>query len=391
MSKRTRHSTRSVHGGEERIKFAKSLTNPISLTSTFVFEDLPEYEAFKAGEKVRFEYGRYGNPTQQVAERKLAVLDGGEEALLFPSGMSAVTGVLLAMLQSGQHMLVVEDCYRMTQRFCQFMKKFGVESSLVEPGDFAVIEAAVQPNTRVIFVESPTNIHLRVLDMEKVVAFARKHQLKVVVDSTFASPVNQRPLEFGVDLVVHSATKYLGGHNDLLAGSVCGPGQLIDAIREYRNIAGSVPAPHGCYLLIRGLKTLALRVERQNDSATQIARYLEEHPKVKSVYYPGLESHPDYELARAQMSGFGGVVSFEIDGDKERTQRFVHGLQIPYLGPSFGGVEALVTNPAIVSYYDLDREERIALGVTDQLVRYSAGVEETEELIEDIGQALERI
>ena len=192
MSERTRHSTRSVHGGEERIKPARSLTNPIAQTSTFVFEDLLEYEAFKAGEKVNFEYGRYNNPTQQVAERKLAVLDGGEEALLFPSGMSAVTNVLLAMLQGGQHALVIEDCYRMTLKFCQFMKKFGVESSRVKPGDFAALEAALQPNTRVIFCESPTNLHLRVLDMEKLVTFARKHRLKVVVDSSFASPVNQR-------------------------------------------------------------------------------------------------------------------------------------------------------------------------------------------------------
>ena len=391
MSERTRHSTRSVHGGEERIKPARSLTNPIAQTSTFVFEDLLEYEAFKAGEKVNFEYGRYNNPTQQVAERKLAVLDGGEEALLFPSGMSAVTNVLLAMLQGGQHALVVEDCYRMTLKFCQFMKKFGVESSRVKPGDFAALETALQPNTRVIFCESPTNLHLRVLDMEKLVTFARKHRLKVVVDSSFASPVNQRPLEFGVDLVIHSATKYLGGHNDLLAGSACGPGSLVDAIREYRNMSGSIPDPHGCYLLIRGLKTLGLRMERQNNSGMQIARYLEEHPKVMHVHYPGLESHPDHELARAQMSGFGGVVSFEIDGDRERTQKFVHGLQIPYLAPSFGGVEALVSYPAIVSHYDLDQEERAAMGVTDQLVRYSAGVEETEELIEDIEQALEQI
>jgi len=384
-------STRAVHSGEDRIKLAKSLTNPIMQTATFVFENLEEYEAYKEGRNQNFEYGRYGNPTQLAAERKLAALDGGEEALLFPSGMSVVTSALLTILGNGQHLIMLEDCYRMTTKFCNILEKSGIESSLVQPGDFQALEDAAQPNTRVIFAESPTNLHLRVVDLERLVAFSRERGIKVIVDSTLATPVNQRPLAYGADLVVHSATKYLGGHNDLLAGSVCGATPLVGTIGEFRNIVGPVPEAHSCYLLIRGMKTLALRVERQNDSAMRIARYLEDHEKVKRVYYPGLESHPDHEVAVRQMTGFGGVVCFEMDGGSGRTRNFIHALRIPYLAPSFGGVESLVTHPATVSFFDLDPEERAAIGVADELVRYSAGIEDVDDLLEDIEQALKQI
>ena len=384
----TGESTRSVHGGEERSKFAQSLINPIAQTATYTFANLDEFEAFKAGERSLYEYGRYGNPTQRAAERKIAVLENAEEALLFSSGMSAITSVLYAMLRSGQHLIIVEDCYRMTAKFCRTLAKFGIESSLVKPGDMDALVAAVRPETRLIFTESPTNPHLHVLDLEQLVAFARERRLKVLIDSTLATPINQRPLDFGVDLVIHSATKYMGGHNDLMAGVVCGSGPLVDAIREYQRITGAVIDPNTSYLLIRGLKTLALRVERQNESALTIARFLEAHPRVKRVFYPGLESHPDHLVATAQMRGFGGLISFEIDGDLERTKDFVHRLVLPYIAPSLGGVETLVSHPATVSYYDLSPEERLAIGITDQLVRYAVGVEEAAELVADIEQAL---
>ncbi|MCY3762780.1 MAG: aminotransferase class I/II-fold pyridoxal phosphate-dependent enzyme [Gemmatimonadetes bacterium] len=381
-------STRSVHGGEDRVKGAKSLTNPIAQTSTFVFDTLDEFEAYKAGERTQYEYGRYGNPTLAAAERKLADLDHAAQALLFSSGMSAISTALMAMLRSGQHLVVMEDCYRRTVQLCDVLGKFGIESSFVRPGDFDQLRQALRPKTRLIFTESPTNPHLHVVDLEKLVDFARERRLKVLIDSTFATPVNQCPLDFGVDLVFHSATKYLGGHNDLMAGSVCGGEGIISAIKEFRDIVGTMADPQSSYLLIRGLKTLAVRMARQNDTALKIAAFLEEHPKVKRVYYPGLPSHPDYEVAGRQMHGFGGVVSFDLDGNLETARDFVHSLSIPYLAPSLGGVETLVSHPATISYYDLSWEDRQAIGITDELIRYSVGIEDPEDLMSDLASAL---
>ena len=384
-------STRAVHGGEERRKPAKSVTNAIAQTSTYVFEDLDEFVDFKAGRVASHEYGRYGNPTVRAAECKLADLESAEEALLFSSGMSAITTVLLAMLRGGQHIVIMEDCYRRTVQLCDVLGKFNIGCTRVRPGDFEALEKALQPETRLIFTESPTNPHLHVVDLEKLVPFARSRRLKVLIDSTFATPINQRPLEFGVDLVFQSATKYLGGHNDLMAGAVAGNGDMVAAVKEFRDIIGTISDPNSAYLLIRGLKTLALRVARQNDTATRIADFLAGHDKVQRLYYPGHESHPDHEIARRQMSGYGGVVSFDIDGDLERTKAFIHALQIPYLAPSLGGVEALVSHPATVSYSDLSWEDRQEIGITDALVRYAVGIEDADDLIADIEAALDSI
>tara|TARA_B100000700_G_C14776381_1_gene729177 strand:- start:157 stop:849 length:693 start_codon:yes stop_codon:yes gene_type:complete len=227
-----------------------------------------------------------------------------------------------------------------------------------------------------------------VVDLEATVALAKKHRLKVVIDSTFATPLNQRPLEFGVDLVIHSATKYLGGHNDLMAGVVLGDAPLVSAIRDYRGILGGVLDPHCAYLLIRGLKTFPLRMARQNESALRMAQYLENHPKIRQVYYPGLQSHPHHEIARAQMTGYGGVVSFDLATDLDGTMRFLDGLRVPCIGASLGGVESIVSHPSTISYYELDREDRIAIGILDELVRYSVGVEDVEDLIADLDHAL---
>ena len=381
-------SSRAVHAGEESTKPCKSLTTPIVQTATFVFDTLGEFESFKAGQRHNFEYGRYGNPTQREAECKLAALDNADDALLFPTGMSALTSVILAMLRSGQHIIAVEDCYRMTAKFCQYIKKFGIETSLVRSGDPEAMAAAVQPNTRLLLAESPTNPHLRTLDLEELVPFAKEHRIKILIDSTLATPHNQRPLDYGVDLVLHSCTKYLGGHNDLMAGSVCGAQPIIDAIRDYRNMAGHTPDPNSSYLLIRGMKTLALRVDRQNATAQTLAEHLEKNPKIKQVFYPGLASHPDHKIATAQMRGFGGLISFEVEGGLEQARNFVEALKIPSLAPSLGGVETLVSHPATVSYYDLSWDERQAIGITDQLVRYSVGIEDAEDLIADIDDGL---
>ena len=381
-------STQSVHGGEQRQKFANSVTEPIAQTATYVFDSLSEFEEYKQGKRAHFEYGRYGNPTVSAAESKLAALDHAESALLFSSGMSAITTVMLAMLRSGQHIIIMEDCYRRTVQFCDLLGKFGIESTRVPPSDLAALEQAVRPETRLLLAESPTNPHLHVADLEKIVPFAKEHRLRVLIDSTFATPINQCPLDYGVDLVVHSCTKYVGGHNDLMAGSVCGKAGIVSAIKEFRDVVGTNSDPNTAWLLIRGIKTLALRMQQQNTSAQTIAEYLEGHDKVQRVFYPGLASHPDHAIAKAQMKGFGGVVSFEIDGDRERTRQFVEALQIPYLAPSLGGAETLVSHPATVSYSDLSEEDRLAIGITDQLVRYSVGIEDCADLIADFDQAL---
>jgi cystathionine gamma-synthase len=258
-------------------------------------------------------------------------------------------------------------------------------------GDYAALEAAIQPNTRVIVSESPTNPYLRVVDVPRLVEIAQRHDCKTVIDSTFATPINQRPLEYGIDFVIHSATKYLGGHNDLLAGVVVGSAYLLARLWDVQGMMGAVSDPNSAYLLLRGLKTLSLRMARHNETATRVAEFLEHHPKVARVYYPGLSSHPDHATAREQMSGFGGVVSFEVKGDLASTGRFVDALEIPYIGPSLGGAESLVIQVAQATYFELSTEERAQLGISDALVRLAVGLEDPDDLIEDLDQALAQL
>jgi cystathionine gamma-synthase len=390
-------STQAVHAGEQRDNHYHSLTTPIVQTSLYVFRDTADMVDYQEqmmtrGEADREEYGRYGNPTGQAVERKLAALEGGEAALLFATGMCAVTSTLLTLLSAGDHLVLTSDCYRRTRQFCQtFLKRLGVTTTLVPPGDYAAMEAAVQSKTRLILSESPTNPYLRVLDLPRAVDIARRNNLMLIVDSTFATPINQRPLEFGVDLVIHSATKYLGGHNDLLAGVVVGSRELVAEIKKSRGVLGGTTGPQDAYLLLRGLKTLALRVQRHNENGMRVAQFLEGHPKVRRVYYPGLSSHPDYAVAHQQMNGFGGVVSFEIEGDLESTGSFIDALRLPCIGPSLGGVESLVEQVALQSYYELTTEQRRQAGISNELVRYAVGIEDTDDLMADLEQALEKI
>lgn len=390
-------STDSVHAGETRPNAYHSLTVPIVQTATYTFENTADLCAFQdarmwGGARDRTEYGRYGNPTVAACEAKLAALDHGDDAILFSSGMAAVTTVLLAMLPAGAHIVIGDDCYRRTRQFClTFLKRFGITTTVVPMGDFAALEAALQPNTRLIISESPTNPYLRVVDLVRLVEIAKRHGIKTLIDSTFATPVNQCPLDFGIDLVLHSATKYLSGHNDLLAGVVVGKAGLIDSLRQSLGVLGAVADPHAAALLLRGLKTLALRVERQNANGQRVAEFLESHPKVRRVWYPGLASHPDSAIAHAQMLGFGGVVSFEIDGSLDDTSRFIDALEIPLIAASLGGVESLIEQPALMSYYELSTEERLAVGIKDNLVRFAIGVEDAEDLIGDLAQALEKV
>ena len=394
MVNRPSIQTRAVHGGEQRVKPGHTITTPVFQTSTYTFKDsreLVDYmEARLWGEEVdREEYGRYGNPTIAAAERKLADLDGAEAACLFSSGMAAVTSTLLTLLSAGSHVIMTDDCYRRTRGFVtKFLKRYGVEATQVPMGDYEALEAAIQPNTKVILSESPTNPYLRVSDLPRLVEIAKKHKLKTIIDSTFATPINQRPVEFGVDFVVHSATKYLGGHNDLLAGVVTGSDYMIAAIKETQAMLGDVSDPHTAYLLIRGLKTLSLRVKQQNRTGMTVARCLEAHPFVEQVHYPGLSSHPDHTVAKTQMEGFGGVVSFTLKTDFQGTAEFIDRLQIPYIGPSLGGVESLIEQVACMSYYELSTEEREAIGIKDTLIRLAVGVEDTDDIIADLEQAL---
>jgi cystathionine gamma-synthase len=389
-------STRVVHAGEKRLKPHHAITTPIVQTSTYTFEntqDLIDFMEAKiwGDETEREEYGRYGNPTIAAAEAKLADLDSGQAAILFSSGMAAITTTLLTLLSAGGHVIMTDDCYRRTRQFVtKFLSRYGVEATQVPMGDYEALEAAIRPNTKVILSESPTNPYLRVLDLEKLVAIAKQHKIKTIIDSTFATPINQRPLEFGVDFVVHSATKYLGGHNDLLAGVVIGSDYMIGAIIETQGVLGDVSDPHTAYLLLRGLKTLELRVRHQNETADKVAHFLAKHPAVRRVYYPGLVSHPDYEVAIEQMSAFGGVVSFELETDLDGTGQFVDHLQIPYIGPSLGGVESLVEQVALVSYYELSTEERAEIGISDSLVRLAVGIESADDLLADLAQALDK-
>ncbi len=386
--------TQAVHAGEKRYLSHDSLTVPIVQTSTYTFEDtakLIEYmeEHMFWDVPEREEYGRYGNPTVRAAEAKLAALDGAEDALVLSSGMAAITTTLFILLSQGDHFVMTEDCYRRTRGFCNtFLTRFGVSCTVVAPGDYDELEAAIRPETKLIFSESPTNPFLRCLDYPRLVDIGRRHGLRTVVDTTFATPCNARPLEHGVDLVIHSVTKYLAGHNDLLAGCVTGSFNITTALRQSQGILGAVLDPHCAYLILRGLKTLGLRMRQHNESGLRIARFLEDHPKIRRVWYPGLESHPDHEVATRTMAGFGGVISFEVEADGPTTSRFIDACRIPRIGPSLGGVESLIEQPAIVSYFDTDEEARLALGIKSELVRLSVGIEDTDDLLADFDQAL---
>ena len=397
MTHRRGFSTQAVHGGEVKIKPYYSLTTPIVQTSTYVFENTAaviEHMQRKVDllPPLRGEYGRYGNPTQVTVERKLAQLDGGEMALVFSSGMAAVTTALLTVLSEDSHLIVTDDCYHRTRTFCtQFLSRFGVETSIVPVGDYQVLEEAISSRTRLIFSESPTNPYLRCLDMERVAEIGRRHSVLTMIDSTFATPYDLRPLEWGIDLVLHSGTKYLAGHNDILCGALIGSAELLEPIKEGEAWLGGVPDPQNSYLFLRGLKTLGVRMPKHNINGQAVAEYLETRPEIAQVWYPGLPSHPDHEVATRQMRGFGGVVTFEIKGNLEKAGRFIDGLQMPYIGPSLGGVESIIEQPALMSHFTLEPEEREAMGIKDALVRYALGIEDAEDLIADLAQALDRI
>ncbi|MGO8999685.1 MAG: trans-sulfuration enzyme family protein [Polyangiaceae bacterium] len=388
-------STASVHAGDDKVKPYDSVPSPIVQTSTYTFGSTAEIVAFTRGEPragalwEREEYGRYGNPTVRAVEKRLAALDGAEDGLLFASGMAALSTAILALVRAGQHIVYVRDGYRMTRELVEgTLARFGVASDLVPAGDIQAIERAIRPETRLLVTESPTNPYLSCIDLEKLAALGKASRAKTLVDATFATPVNCRPIAYGIDLVVHSATKYLAGHNDVLAGVVCGKGGLVSIVRDLRGVLGSVCDPHAAFLVERGVKTLALRVQKQNATGLAVARFLEGHARVARVFYPGLPSHPDHAIASKQMSGFGGVVSFVVKGGLDAASGVVDRLTLPRIAPSFGGVDALVEQPAVMSFYAMTAEERAAAGIDDGLVRLAVGIEDEGDVIADLERAL---
>lgn len=381
-----RRETEAVRGGTDLSKQNGPLSTPIYQTSTFQVTDTEQQ--LRATHSDMF-YTRYGNPTHTVAESAIAELEGTDAALLFASGMNAVTTTVLALLKSGDHIVSQRDIYGgVTKFFTQWLPKLGLDVTLVDTNDYDQHVRAIRPNTRMLYLESPTNPMARIIDLKKVSEIAKQHNLISMIDSTFATPINQRPAEFGIDLIMHSCTKYFGGHGDLIAGVVSGRQDLIDQIHETRTTLGGCMDPHAAWLLLRGIKTLAVRVQRQNENTLKIAQFLSTHPQVKAVYYPFLEGNPQRGLAMQQMSGGGGLLSFEVDGTGEDARRLAESLRLFTLAPSLGGVDSLVTIPVLTSHAMISSEERRRMGVTEQMIRLSVGIESADDLIADLDRGL---
>jgi len=381
-----RQETEAVHGGKSMDKKNGPLTSPIYQTSTFEVTDMQEQ--VRATPTDHF-YTRYGNPTHTVAEDSIAELEGTEAALLFSSGMAAITTSMLSLVKAGDHIVAQRDIYGGVTKFLsQWLPKLGIETTFVDTNDMEQHERAIRPNTKLLHVESPTNPTVRVVDLEKIAALARKHGLITTIDSTFATPINCRPAEWGIDLVLHSGTKYFGGHSDLICGIATGRRDLIEQIHNTRTTLGGCMDPHAAFLLLRGMKTMAVRVERQNESALRIAEFLSQHPKVARVHYAMLKDHPDYAIARKYLAGAGCVVSFEVEGSGADACRVGEGLSLFALAPSLGGVDSLVSIPVLTSHAMIAPQLRKKMGVTEQMIRLSVGIEHVEDLIADLEKGL---
>lgn len=383
--------TLSVHAGEARQKLADAITDPIVCASTYTFSSTQAVIDFIEQNQQREEYGRYGNPNERVVERKLAALEGGEEALVYATGMAAIVGLLMAKLNAGDEIVFFDQCYHRSREFCfKHLSRFGVVTHQVATGDFEAMERAITPKTRMLVSESPTNPQLSVIDLERFVDLARKHQVETLIDATLATPYNLQPLAFGVDYVLHSATKYLAGHNDLLAGVIVGSAEKMESVRHLRGIMGGINSPHNLYLLERGLKTFSLRMQQHNRNGQAIAEFLAGHPRVEKVFYPGLATHPTHAIAARTMRGYGGLVTFLLkDADWRATAKVIDSVRIPRIGPSLGGVESLIEQPMVMSYFSYAPEERVRFGIPDNMIRLACGIEDTNDLIDDLKQGLE--
>lgn len=384
--------TTSVWAGElDRFPHG-SHTVPIINTVTFAYDDIDKWHEVARGNEKGDIYSRNTNPTVQVLEEKIRILEKAEAATSFSTGMAAISNTLFALLKPGDRVVSIKDTYGGTSRiFLEYLPKINVKVVLCETTDHEQIEKEIAKGCDLVYLESPTNPTLKVIDLERIVKVAKKAGAITVTDNTFATPINQNPLELGADLVVHSATKFLNGHSDTMCGLLCGNKDLVKEVFRYREINGASLHPETAYMVIRGIKTLELRVQRQNENALTIARFLEKHPEVKEVFYPGLESHPGHIIAKKQMRGFGGVLSFSLKGDYESVKTLLHNLSFVHLAASLGSVSSLAGPPRTTSHVELTEEQRKQLGISETLIRYSVGIENSVDLIEDLEQALELV
>jgi cystathionine beta-lyase/cystathionine gamma-synthase len=376
-------ATDAIHAGQEPDPSTGAIITPIYQTSTYVQEELGKHKGY--------EYARSGNPTRTALEKNLARLEGGTHALAFASGMAAINAVL-TLLKAGDHVICSHAVYGGVYRlFTRILVNFGLEASWVDTTCAENVEKAIRPNTRMLYVETPTNPTMQISDLTEMSRLARACNLTLVVDNTFMSPYLQRPFEFGADIIVHSTTKFLNGHSDSIGGAaVLRSQETYDRLYLIQKSAGAILGPMDCWLVLRGVKTLAVRMERHNQVAQAIAEYLEKHPKVKRVYYPGLKSHPQHDLAKRQMKGFGAMLSFEL-GSLEAAQKMLRQVRLCSLGESLGGVETLISHPATMTHASVPREQREKIGITDGLVRISVGIEDVEDLLADLDRALEHV
>jgi cystathionine gamma-synthase len=384
--------TASVWAGETEGFYEGSSTVPIINTVTFAYDDLEEWYEVAKGNTAGHVYSRNTNPTVQVLEEKIRVLEGAEDAVSFSTGMAAISNTLFALLKPGDRVVSIKDSYGGTSRlFLEYLPKFNIVVELCETTDHEQLEREIAKGCALVYLESPTNPTLKIIDLHRIATAARKVGAITVTDNTFASPINQNPLALGIDLVVHSATKYLSGHSDALCGLVCGRKELVREIFRYREIHGGSLHADAAYMVIRGMKTLELRVQRQNESALKIARYLNDHPNVAKVFYPGLETHEGHAIAKKQMTGFGGMLSFELKGGYPAVKTLLHNLEFVHLAASLGSVSTLAGPPRTTSHVELTEAQRKQLGISESLVRYSVGIENVEDLIADLKSALEKI
>jgi cystathionine beta-lyase/cystathionine gamma-synthase len=382
--------TKAIHASEPYNK-TNAVSPPIWQTSTFSAESAAQFgEAAQAIHPTEF-YTRYGNPIHQQIEATVASLEGGEHALALASGMGAIFGAVASTLQRGDHVVAQDHLYAgALTLFREVLPRWGIETTFVDQTDTGNFLRAIRPQTKLIYLETPSNPVLQLTDLRAVAEIAKNHGLLTIVDNTIATPINQRPLELGIDVVIHSATKYLGGHHDLMAGVIVAPAPFIERAWNFGITAGTVLSPFDGWLLLRGLRTLGLRVERHNSNAGVVARFLESHPQIKRVNYPGLETHPQYQLARSQMSGFGGVMSIEVQGGFEAAERFILALKLIRRASSLGGVETLVVHPAAMWSHQLSPEQRRDAGISESLIRVSVGLEDVADLLADFAQALDQ-
>ncbi len=382
-------ATKAVWAGEPKQAPHGATVMPVFHGVTYAYEDLDEWRAVALGEQAGHIYSRNTNPGVAVFEGKMAALEGAEAATSFSTGMAAISNTLFTFLSPGDRVVSIRDTYGGTNKlFIEFLPRFGIEAVLCDTGDHEAIEAEVARGCRMLYLETPTNPTLKVLDIARLAKAAQAAGVMVVVDNTFATPINQNPLALGADLVLHSATKFLGGHSDAMGGVVCGPSDLIRQLFHFREINGASLDAMSAFLLTRGVRTLALRVERQNQTAQVVAEYLRAHPKVAAVYYPGLPDHPGHEIARAQMKGFGGVLSFDLAGGFDAMAGMLKRLKLAHRAASLGSVGTLAGPPATTSHVELSAEERARAGIPEGLLRYSVGIESADDLIADLEQAL---